>query len=166
MIRALRRALSACLVHPAGVDLFQVKHIQVHTKPETMPGRPAVLLLLLLGVAMAQAVAVVPSAVFNEMMGSWRQAPATFEDPALGSVRTVNSCEPFGVPIVLIRFSLLSPRSGNDSLLCCRLAAAEVTGLQRLGATLAFVTMKACTAQAPNWHHSADEFMYIVKGRL
>ena len=55
------------------------------------------LLLLLLGAAVVHGVAVVPSAVFNEMMGSWRQAPATFEDPALGSVRTVNSCEPFAV---------------------------------------------------------------------
>ena len=55
--------------------------------------RFAVLLLLLLGAAGVRGVAVVPSAVFNEMMGSWRQAPATFEDPNLGSVRTVNSCE-------------------------------------------------------------------------
>ncbi len=45
------------------------------------------------------------------------------------------------------------------------LHAAEVTGLQRIGATLVFVTLKACTAQAPNWHPNADEFMYIVKGR-
>ena len=45
------------------------------------------------------------------------------------------------------------------------LAAAEVTGLQHIGATLVFVTLKACTAQAPNWHPNADEFMYIVKGR-
>lgn len=58
-----------------------------------MSTRPAVLLLLLLGAAVAHGVAVVTSAVFNEMMGSWRQAPATFEDAGLGSVRTVNSCE-------------------------------------------------------------------------
>lgn len=94
--------------------------------------RFAVLLLLLLGAAVVRGVAVVPSAVFNEMMGSWRQAPATFEDPNLGSVRTVNS--------------------------------SEVTGLERIGATLVFITLKACTAQAPNWHPNADEFMYIVKG--
>lgn len=55
--------------------------------------RFVVLLPLLLGAAVVRGVAVVPSAVFNEMMGSWRQAPATFEDPNLGSVRTVNSCE-------------------------------------------------------------------------
>ena len=39
-----------------------------------------------------------------------------------------------------------------------------MTGLERIGATVVFVTLKACTAQAPNWHPNADEMLYIVKG--
>lgn len=39
-----------------------------------------------------------------------------------------------------------------------------MTGLEKIGATLVFITLRACTAQAPNWHPNADEFMYIVKG--
>ena len=32
-------------------------------------------------------------AVFNPMMGSWRRAPTTFDDPKLGTFRAVNNCE-------------------------------------------------------------------------
>lgn len=134
-----------------------------------------------------QGAAITRTAVFNEMMGSWRQAPASFEDPKLGSVRNVNSCERAAAPAAALlrmphkllcrippvwRLLLSCPHDAGCSCAltaCLRTAqcsAAEVTGLDRIGATVAFITLKACTAQAPNWHPNADEFLYIVKGGL
>lgn len=37
--------------------------------------------------------------------------------------------------------------------------------MEAIGVDLLFVTMKGCTAQAPNYHPNADEFCYALKGR-
>lgn len=38
--------------------------------------------------------------------------------------------------------------------------------MESINTGLLFVTMKACTAQAPSYHPNADHFMYALKGIL